>query len=326
MGRKRIKHLGRKKNRKLKFIDKVKRIGIVVALILGIVALGKITIYLEELYKGKNLSENTIEFYIDVADEVGDKKVQLSWVELLAIDKVKYNNDLTDIKKKEVIDNGELFISKTKDDDGNTVYKVKPFDTVLDKIGFSKEEKNKANKYVKELTKTSLSGSKLSNQSEKVEFVKTVAQKSKANYTDYGILPSITTAQAILESGWGQSSLTKNSNNVFGIKADSRWTGKKVQVSTTENYNDKIIDSFRVYNSIEESIKDQGKFLNENKRYREHGLFNANHYTTQAQALEDAGYSTKKNKEGEPIYADMLISLIRDYNLQILDREVQTLK
>lgn len=51
--------------------------------------------------------------------------------------------------------------------------------------------------------------------------------------------------------------------------------------------------------------------------------FKATHYTTQAQALEDAGYATKKNEDGELIYADILIDLIKKYNLQLLDREVQ---
>ena len=55
-------------------------------------------------------------------------------------------------------------------------------------------------------------------------------------------------------------------------------------------------------------------------------MFDAHHYTTQAQALEDAGYSTKKDKLGNPIYADTLIDLIQNYNLQLLDREVETVK
>ena len=52
-------------------------------------------------------------------------------------------------------------------------------------------------------------------------------------------------------------------------------------------------------------------------------MFDAKHYTTQAQALEDAGYATKKNKFGELIYADTLINVIREYNLQLLDELVQ---
>lgn len=325
MGRKRIKHLGKRKTvRKIK--KNLNKLGILIGILISIMVLIKAISYFDELYKGRNISENTIEFYIDVADEIGEEKVQLSWKELLAIDKVKYNNDLTDIKKKDVIEVGESFIKKIEDIQGNTVYRVKKFESVLNELGFNEDEKSKAQKYLSELENISLAGEKLKGQTEKIDFVKKVSQKAKENYYEYGILPSITTAQAILESGWGQSSLTKNSNNVFGIKADSRWNGKKVEVSTSENYDDKIVASFRVYDSIEASIGDQGKFLNENSRYRENGLFEAYHYTTQAQALEDAGYSTKKNKYGKAIYADMLIDLIRDYNLQLLDREVQTIE
>nr|SUY22553.1 mannosyl-glycoprotein endo-beta-N-acetylglucosamidase [Clostridioides difficile] len=42
--------------------------------------------------------------------------------------------------------------------------------------------------------------------------------------------PSITIGQAILESGWGNSKLTKQSNNLFGIKADKAWKGKSVEI------------------------------------------------------------------------------------------------
>ncbi|MGL6105862.1 glycoside hydrolase family 73 protein [Romboutsia sp.] len=325
MGKKKIKHLGKKKYRNI-MKSSLNKVGIFIAITVSIVALVSITKYVEDLYKGKNISGNTIEFYMNIADEIGEGKAQLSWKELLAIDMVKYNKDLTSIKKKEVIDVGKKFIVKEENKDGVAVYKLKTFDKVLDEIGFDKVEKNNANMYLEDLKNTSLGGANIENQKEKINFLKNISEKSKANYYEYGILPSITTAQAILESGWGQSSLTKESNNIFGIKADQRWNGKRVEVSTGENYNDRIVASFRVYNSIEDSIKDQGKFLVENKRYSENGLFKATHYTTQAKALEDAGYSTKKNKSGEPIYADMLIHLIRDYNLQLLDREVETIK
>ena len=166
----------------------------------------------------------------------------------------------------------------------------------------------------------------MKNQDEKIKFIKKVSELSYENYEKYKILPSITVGQAILESRWGESDLSKNSNNIFGVKADARWNGKVVEVNTSENYDDKIVAKFRKYDSIKDSINDHGKFLTENKRYEESGLFKATHYTTQAQALEDAGYATKKNEDGELIYADILIALIKKYNLQLLDREVQEIK
>lgn len=154
---------------------------------------------------------------------------------------------------------------------------------------------------------------------EKIEFIKSIEEEAQKSYKEYGVLPSITISQAILESGWGQSELTKDSNNLFGIKAGEGWNGESVEVMTTENYSDKISARFRKYNSLDDSIEDHAKFLKENQRYTEHGLFNGKDYKEQAQALEDAGYSTKKNEQGEAIYADMLIDLIERYDLYLVD-------
>lgn len=155
--------------------------------------------------------------------------------------------------------------------------------------------------------------------SEKMAFIETILDGAISNYNKYGILPSITMAQAILESGWGSSELAVTHNNLFGIKADLRWNGAVATIATSENYNDSTIANFRKYDSINESIEDHGKFLYENSRYAEYGLFDGKDYKAQAQALEDAGYSTVKDENGEPIYADKLISLIEKYNLMQYD-------
>ena len=155
--------------------------------------------------------------------------------------------------------------------------------------------------------------------SEKMGFLQKISEGAKSNYNKYGILPSITMAQAILESGWGNSELAVTHNNLFGIKADLRWNGAVATIVTNENYNDSTVANFRKYDSINESIEDHGKFLYENSRYAEYGLFDGKDYKAQAQALEDAGYSTVKNENGEPIYADKLISLIEKYNLMQYD-------
>ena len=73
------------------------------------------------------------------------------------------------------------------------------------------------------------------------------------------ILASLTIAQAILESGWGLSGLTKRSNNLFGIK------GKGVASKTFEYINGKrvdITDNFKAYPDWETSVADHsGLFL-----------------------------------------------------------------
>ena len=326
MRNKKIKHLGNKKRRN-KYISRfINKIMILLVTLISLMSFIYIDNHIKELYKEVNIEESAIEFYIDIADEIGNKEVQLSWKELMSIDMVRYEKNLTSIRKKDVIDVGKKFIKNEVDKQGNKIKKVKSFDKVIDEISFNSEEKKLANEYLEELKSVSLSGDTLKNQDEKIKFIEKVSELSYENYEKYNILPSITVGQAILESSWGESNLSKNSNNIFGIKSDTRWNGKVVKANTSENYDDKIVDTFRKYDSIKESINDYGKFLNENKRYEESGLFKATHYTTQAQALEDAGYATKKNEDGELIYADILINLIKNYNLQLLDREIQEIE
>ncbi|VHN01341.1 mannosyl-glycoendo-beta-N-acetylglucosaminidase family protein [Streptococcus pyogenes] len=87
-------------------------------------------------------------------------------------------------------------------------------------------------------------------------------------WAKYKILPSLTAAQAILESGWGKHA---PHNALFGIKADSSWTGKSFDTKTQEEYQagvvTDIVDRFRAYDSWTDSIIDHGKFLNDNPRY-----------------------------------------------------------
>ena len=80
----------------------------------------------------------------------------------------------------------------------------------------------------------------------------------------------------------------------------------------------------RKYDNIIESIEDHGEFLYTGSRYKENGLFDGEDYKSQAQALENAGYSTAKNEYGEKIYADKLIDVIQRYNLMIFDAEVKS--
>ena len=324
MGKKKIKHLGKKRRKNKSIGGFIKKTIILLGTFISLITFIYLDKHIKELYKGVNIEESAIEFYIDMADEIGNKEVQLSWKELMAIDMVKYEKDLTKIRKKDVIHIGKKFIKNEDNEQGDKVKKVKSFDKVIDELGFDKQQKNLAKQYLEDLKGVSLSGDTLKNDDEKVNFIKKVSELSYENYEKYNILPSITVGQAILESSWGESNLTKKSNNIFGIKADAGWNGKVVKANTSENYDDKIVDAFRKYDSMKDSINDHGKFLSENKRYEESGLFKAKHYTTQAQALEDAGYATKKNEKGELIYADILIDLIKKYNLQLLDRKVQT--
>lgn len=157
-------------------------------------------------------------------------------------------------------------------------------------------------------------------------FIAKIRRGAISTYHEFGILPSITIAQAIEESGWGKTSLATNYNNLFGIKADSSWNGPKVALTTGENYNDTIVTYFRVYNTWAESIYDHGLFLYQNSRYAQFGFFKANDYRGQAQALEDAGYATLKDSNGNPIYADHLIDIIEGSKLYEIDNQLKNLR
>ncbi|HBS85682.1 MAG TPA: hypothetical protein DEA97_03945 [Bacteroidales bacterium] len=131
-----------------------------------------------------------------------------------------------------------------------------------------------------------------------------------------GLFPSLFMAQAILESGNGQSLLARDYNNHFGIKSTPDWKGKVVRMSTREVFNGKdvyIKDGFRWYKNPIDSFKDRVKFLQENKRYKKHGVFDAKTPEEQADALQRAGYAT------DPSYASILKWMIGTYNLKELD-------
>ncbi|OFY36258.1 MAG: hypothetical protein A2W91_05580 [Bacteroidetes bacterium GWF2_38_335] len=131
-----------------------------------------------------------------------------------------------------------------------------------------------------------------------------------------GLFPSLFMAQAILESGNGQSSLAKIYNNHFGIKATPDWKGKVVRMSTREVFNGNevyIKDGFRWYEDPADSFKDRVKFLQENSRYKKNGVFTAKSPEEQADALQKAGYAT------DPNYASTLKMLISKNKLKELD-------
>lgn len=122
-----------------------------------------------------------------------------------------------------------------------------------------------------------------------------VAQKISR---DSGIDPKLMVAQAALETGWGRHMIRgeqgEPSFNLFGIKADHRWQGDAVSITTTE-YREglpmKEQASFRAYPDYEASFRDYVSFLESNPRYRE-VLAVADQPEVFAERLQQAGYAT----------------------------------
>ena len=92
------------------------------------------------------------------------------------------------------------------------------------------------------------------------KFIVDIAGYVKKYAGQYGILMySPVIAQAVLESGWGESRLASQYHNYFGLKCGTRWTGRSVNMRTQEEYREgtltSIRDNFRVFDSMEEGVK-----------------------------------------------------------------------
>lgn len=150
---------------------------------------------------------------------------------------------------------------------------------------------------------------------EKQTFIQTVGEMARKDMAESGVLASLTIAQAILESGWGTSELAQNANALFGIKADSRWSGKAYSKETQECYDGvnytTVTALFRAYGSWEESVADHSAFLLAGSRYV--AVIGETDYKTACKAIKAAGYATA------PDYAERLISLIEEYGLTAYD-------
>jgi flagellum-specific peptidoglycan hydrolase FlgJ len=131
-----------------------------------------------------------------------------------------------------------------------------------------------------------------------------------------GLFPSLQIGQACLESNFGNSGLSKDCFNLFGIKPGSSWKGKVKTYITTEYIKGspvKVPAAFRQYDNFAQSLWDRNNLLNRVAAYREHGVFSAKTPEQQAQALRDAGYAT------DPAYPEKLIRMIDTYNLKQYD-------
>jgi len=148
------------------------------------------------------------------------------------------------------------------------------------------------------------------------DFIALIGPAARACHKAAGVPASITVSQAALESGWGESGLTKTANNLFGIKADSLWRGETVTLDTKEFIRGQWVvvpAKWRKYPTWQASVDDHAAFLKRNPRYKD--CFLCVSAQTFARALLKAGYAT------DPDYADKLNRLIGVHNLSLLDGE-----
>lgn len=257
-----------------------------------------------------------LKLIINTVDEYGGYTHQLNWKEVASVLCVKFNNYPQSISKNDILNICSLFLNEEENRIGDLGY-------VVNKLDIKKKDKERIFDYYDDLSEYGYTPEKLKKDSPQMEFINSIKDGAFESYKKTNILPSITIAQAILESNWGNSNLVKESNNLFGIKADASWKGDYVIFETKEFHNTMIKDKFRKYNNKSESIVDHSEFLKLNPRYEEGGVFEAKTYKSQALALQESGYSTAQDEHGNKTYADMLEQLIRQYNLQILDWEAR---
>lgn len=146
------------------------------------------------------------------------------------------------------------------------------------------------------------------------EFIMRLSKPAAESQRKTGVPASITVAQAALESGWGESGLARAGNNLFGIKADSRWRGETITLNTREFIRNQWVvvpAKWRKYASWQASIDDHAAFLKLNPRYK--ACFLCTTVPAFAHALAQAGYAT------DPDYANKLIALMNRHQLQSLD-------
>lgn len=151
----------------------------------------------------------------------------------------------------------------------------------------------------------------------KNEFIPTIAPLVVAENKKRGnpLFSSVVIAQAICESGWGQSTIMMKANAIFGIKATSSWKGKVYNANTQECYDGSTYTSitacFRAYNSLAESISDYFDLITKLERYRKACVSNSP--IECITAIKNGGYATS------PTYINTIMSIINSNNLTQYD-------
>jgi len=143
------------------------------------------------------------------------------------------------------------------------------------------------------------------------EYITTFSEAAQFEMKAYGIPASITLAQGLLESGFGNGELAKKTNNHFGIKCHTGWNG-----DYDYHDDDEAGECFRKYNHPRYSFRDHSIFLSNRSRYASLFELPNDDYRAWAYGLQKAGYATDRR------YPQKLIQLIETYNLHRYDTEL----
>lgn len=147
------------------------------------------------------------------------------------------------------------------------------------------------------------------------EFITAVAGYVDKYASAYGILVrSSVIAQAILESGWGKSTLAAKYHNYFGLKCGTKWKGGSVNLSTKEEYTPgtltSIRDNFRTYSSMEEGVKGYFEFIQLSRYQNLKGITDPRKYL---ETIREDGFATSSD------YVKNCMALVEQYELKKYD-------
>lgn len=149
-------------------------------------------------------------------------------------------------------------------------------------------------------------------------FIDKISAYAKVLQSEYGVLPSISIAQAILESNWGNSELSEKYNNFYGIKGSEE--ANTVLMNTKEFVDEEWIEingRFRIYENWQDSMNAHTKLFVEGTTWNPQqyeAVLAADNYRDAAFALQASGYAT------DPTYPEKLIELIQQYKLDQFDK------
>lgn len=149
-------------------------------------------------------------------------------------------------------------------------------------------------------------------------FLEKVTKASKDNWTKAKILPSISIAQALLESDWGRSDLAVHANNLFGVKGDFKGFGYLKNSTEIVNGKEvKVASWFKNYPSWEASMEDHLQTFvgSEWRKNTYKDAIGEADYRKVAKALTGV-YAT------DPAYGDKLVSIIKGYSLDKYDPKI----
>ena len=154
--------------------------------------------------------------------------------------------------------------------------------------------------------------------STRLRFVLDIANYVRKYAPQYGIkVYSPIIAQAIHESGWGESKLSAKYHNYFGLKCGTKWTGKSVSMKTQEEYSagslSTISANFRAYDSMEEGVKGYFEFIQLPRYANLKGVTSPRQYL---QNIKNDGYATGSQ------YVNNTMNLVNLYNLTQFDAAV----